>query len=115
MVRLVPIPKEFYRGASPRQVQQRILVEPAAGDDLDRLEPALVEDPANLPRVFAEVAAVDTYTRDGDALRRQARRKRYHPSRGAFGIIGIDQEDEALRMRMGEVLEGESSRHHAPG
>src|SRR5208283_1960759 len=86
---------------------QSVLVEPAACHDVDRREPAIVEDPPNTSRVLAEVAAVDTDPGDGDALCRQARRQRYHPACGAFGIVGVDQQDEASRMRTGEMLEGE--------
>ena len=58
--------------------------------------------------MLAEVAAVDTHTRMA-VIPCAARRgpSATTASRGTLGIVGIDQEDEALRMRAGEMLEGE--------
>src|SRR6516164_9818674 len=95
------------RCTSARQFEQSVLVEATAGDDLDGLQPTLVEDPANFCRVLAEVAAVDTHTGDRNSFRRQSWCQGHDTPRGALGVVGIDQQDETLRVRARKMLKGQ--------
>ena len=47
-----------------------------------------------------EIAAVDPDTAMAMPAAARLRRQRHHSSRGALGVIGVDQQDEASRTRM---------------
>src|SRR6185437_13650260 len=84
---------------------QHVLVDAAADQYDDTVQPAGVEDGAHLARLRSEVAGVDAHAANGDAVGRKLGRERDDFARAGFGIVGVDQEDHAVRPRAREILE----------
>ncbi len=55
--------------------------------------------------IGGEVAAVDAHAADRDAVGFEARRQLHHFARALLGVVGVDQQDDALGPRAREILE----------
>src|SRR5262249_40834577 len=91
------------RRAAADQIAQRELVQVAAREDGDLLEAAPIEDRAYPPGVVGEVAAVEANAVDADAARPEARAEYHHLLGRGLRIVGVEQEDDVLRLCLGEA------------
>ena len=84
---------------------QHVLVDAAAHQDDDVFQAAAVENGAHLARMRGEVAGIDAHAADRNAVGFEPRRQLHHFARALLGIVGVDQQDDALRPRAREILE----------
>ena len=88
------------------QCHEPVLVETAAREDRHVGKPTLIE---NAPHAFGkrnQIAAVEAHAADTDTGSLQPRRKRHDLSGRGLGVVGIDQEDQAVRPSVRKSLEG---------
>ena len=79
----MPTPKPSIGAPARSSSRDAVLVEPAAREDVDGSQSAVIEDAAHTLGGCDQIAAVEAHAADGDAVRLQPRRQRDHLARAA--------------------------------
>ena len=90
----------------PGRLDEFPLIDAAAREDGDVLEPTVVQDAPHAVDERDQVAAVQSHAANLDAFRFQPRREGDHRPRRRLGVIGIDQQDQVVGPGAGKRLEG---------